>query len=148
MRPILLPVDGPRTSDDDVAPPLSSITLPTGRRSQVRPDAAMDRSPATRATLVALVLCALACLGVVLAPAGPVHAAATVCVAAPDTGCVNGTIRTQAGEPAVGVNLTIDGPGGEITATTGPDGRWSAAVQQPGEYTVTVDESTLPAGET
>jgi branched-chain amino acid transport system permease protein len=108
----------------------------------------MDRSPTARAALLALVLAALACLGVLVAPVGTAQAAVALCVPAPDTGCINGTIRTAAGQPAVGVGLTIDGPAGESTASTGPDGRWSAPVGEAGEYTVTLDEATLPAGET
>ncbi len=108
----------------------------------------MDRSPTARAVLLALALAALACLGVVASPAPNAHAAVAVCAPAADTGCINGTMRTSAGQPAVGVELTIDGPGGESTATTGPDGRWSAPITEAGEYTVTVDEATLPAGET
>lgn len=114
----------------------------------MRAEATMDRSPTARAALLALVLATLACLGVLVAPAGAAHATVTLCVPAPDTGCINGTIRTAAGQPAVGVGLTIDGPAGESAATTGPDGRWSAPVSEAGEYTVTLDEATLPAGET
>ncbi|WNB87013.1 ABC transporter permease subunit [Cellulomonas sp. ATA003] len=111
----------------------------------------MDRSPTTRAAcsrLLALLVGALALLGTLLGPAGTARAAVAECVPDASTGCVTGTLRTAAGDPAVGVTLTVEGPGGEVTATSGPDGRWSAPVDEAGEYTVTLDPSTLPAGET
>ena len=114
----------------------------------MRPHATLDRSPTARALLLALVLAALACVGAVLAPAGPARAAATVCVADASTGCINGTLRTAAGQPAAGVRLEIEGPAGTSEVTSGPDGRWSASVTEAGDYTVTLDEATLPAGET
>jgi branched-subunit amino acid ABC-type transport system permease component len=73
--------------------------------------------------------------------------AAEACVADASTGCVGGTIRTSAGEPAVGVVLTVEGQGQTVEATTDDTGRWSAAVTAAGEYAVTVDEATLPDGE-
>ncbi len=53
----------------------------------------------------------------------------------------------DAGEVGIaGVEITIDGPSGPVTATTGPDGSWLATGLAPGLYGVTVDPSTLPAG--
>ncbi|MBX9245054.1 branched-chain amino acid ABC transporter permease [Actinotalea ferrariae] len=75
-------------------------------------------------------------------------AATEQCAPTGESACINGTIRTAAGEPAVGVALTIEGEGQELAATTGPDGRWSASVTSAGTYSVTLDEGTLPAGET
>ncbi|MFI2752249.1 branched-chain amino acid ABC transporter permease [Cellulomonas sp. P22] len=43
--------------------------------------------------------------------------------------------------------LTIEGGGQSVEATTDADGRWAAAVTAAGEYTVTLDEASLPAGE-
>lgn len=82
-----------------------------------------------------------------LAAAGPASAATEPCSPTPESGCLGGTIRTSAGEPAVGVELAITGPE-ELTAVTGPDGRWAVSIATAGEYTVTVDEATLPEGET
>ena len=80
--------------------------------------------------------------------AGSVPAATSgACAPTPETGCIGGTIRTSAGEPAVGVELEVAGPGDPITVVTGPDGRWATPVPEAGDYVVTVDESTLPAGE-
>jgi branched-chain amino acid transport system permease protein len=80
--------------------------------------------------------------------AAPARAATEGCVADTATGCVNGTIRTADQQPAVGVVLEVAGPGGSVSATTDADGRWTAAVTAAGEYTVTLDTATLPAGET
>jgi branched-chain amino acid transport system permease protein len=89
---------------------------------------------------------------VLLAPTpwttSPAGATTEGCVADAATGCIGGTIRTSAGEPAVGVALTIEGQGESIEATTDDTGRWSAAVTTAGDYTVTLDEETLPDGET
>jgi branched-subunit amino acid ABC-type transport system permease component len=95
--------------------------------------------------LVATVLTTL--LGTTVA-AAPSHAAAVACSPDRETACINGTIRTEAGEPAVGVSLTVEGPGGTATVETDAAGRWSAPVTESGEYTVTLDVETLPAGET
>ncbi len=46
----------------------------------------------------------------------------------------------------LGVEVTVDGPSGPITVTTGPDGSWLVPGLAPGLYGVTVDVSTLPAG--
>ena len=75
-------------------------------------------------------------------------AAAAGCVADASTGCIGGTIRSAAGQPAAGVVLKVEGQGQSVEATTDDTGRWSAAVTAAGEYTVTLDEKTLPAGET
>ena len=78
----------------------------------------------------------------------PLAAATEACAPTPESACIGGTIRTAAGEPAVGVALQVAGVDETVDATTGPDGRWSAAVTSAGTYTVTLDAATLPAGET
>lgn len=108
------------------------------------------RPPGVRARLL---VCAGLLTGLLLtlglpgltAPAG---AAADGCTPDATTGCLTGTVRTSAGQPAAGVVLRIDGPGGATEATTDASGRWTAAVTAPGEYTVELDVATLPAGET
>ncbi|WP_242511213.1 branched-chain amino acid ABC transporter permease [Pengzhenrongella frigida] len=107
----------------------------------------MDRSPLARRALLATLVAILALLAL-LVPAGPAHAADDVCVPGPTTGCINGTIRTAAGDPAVGIALTATGPDGEHTVTTGPEGRWSITVTAAGDFSVLLDVATLPAGET
>lgn len=109
----------------------------------------MDRSTAARApkALAVLALLLLTAFMTLVLP-GAAHAAtAAECVADPATGCINGTIRTSTQQPAVGVALEIAGPGGTSQATTDATGRWSVAVTAAGDYTVTLDVATLPAGE-
>lgn len=86
-----------------------------------------------------------AVLGVVAAPAG---AQPAECVPDAATACIQGTLRTSAGDPAVGVALSVEGPTDTFEATTDDAGKWFVTVLEPGEYTVTLDETTLPAGET
>ncbi len=107
--------------------------------------ATRDRSTARGPlALGVLVLTALLILGL----PGAAHAATTDCVADATTGCINGTIRTADQEAAVGVVLEIAGGGTTTQATTDDTGRWSATVTVAGDYTVTLDTSTLPSGET
>ena len=113
----------------------------------MREVATMNRSPLIHRALLATLVALLALLAVAL-PGGAAGAAVEACAADAATGCVNGTIRTAAGEPAAGITLEVRGPGGAQTVTTGPDGRWSVALTAAGDYTITVDEATLPAGET
>ncbi|WP_133753265.1 ABC transporter permease subunit [Naumannella halotolerans] len=75
-------------------------------------------------------------------------AAADDCVPDSSTGCIAGTIRTAAGDPAEGVELTATGPAGELSASTDDTGAWAMAVEEAGTYEVSLDEATLPEGET
>jgi branched-chain amino acid transport system permease protein len=51
------------------------------------------------------------------------------------------------GEPLEGVTLVIDGPGGEQEVETDENGQWRVSVpERNADYTVTLDESTLPEG--
>lgn len=111
----------------------------------MRPAATRDRS--TAGALAALGVLVLSLLLTLVAPA-TARAATAGCVADAATGCLNGTIRTAGQQPAVGVVLDVEGPGGTGTATTDADGRWTVAVTAAGDYTVTLDTATLPAGET
>ena len=111
----------------------------------MRAHASLDRNRGALRVVTTLALALLALLTVATSPAA---AATETCVADTSTGCVNGTIRTADGEPVEGAVLTLTGPGGESTATTGADGRWSAPVTEPGEYQVELDVATVPEGET
>jgi branched-chain amino acid transport system permease protein len=111
----------------------------------VRRAATRDRS--TAGALAALGVLLLSLLLTLAAPA-TARAATAGCVADAATGCLNGTIRTADQQPAAGVVLDVEGPGGTSTATTDADGRWTVAVTAAGDYTVTLDVATLPAGET
>ena len=59
---------------------------------------------------------------------------------------VSGNVQLD-GEPLEGVHLTIDGPGGKQEVETDADGQWRVSVPERNtEYSVTLDESTLPSG--
>lgn len=51
-----------------------------------------------------------------------------------------------ADEPLADVLLVIDGGGFRVEVESGADGRWAVGVPERGEFTVTLDESTLPEG--
>ncbi len=51
-----------------------------------------------------------------------------------------------ADEPLGGVLLVVDGGGFSVEVESGDDGRWAVGVPEKGEFTVTLDESTLPEG--
>jgi branched-chain amino acid transport system permease protein len=89
----------------------------------------------------------LAALVALVGLAGSAAAATEPCAPSPEIACLGGTIRTSAGDPATGVALTVEGPETQ-TAVTDETGRWSVALATAGDYTVTVDVATLPAGET
>jgi hypothetical protein len=50
---------------------------------------------------------------------------------------------TLGGRPQPGVSVTIDGPGGPPPVTSGPDGSFTAGGLEPGEYRVSVPETTV-----
>lgn len=108
------------------------IPSPSGIRVRVR----------RAALLLAAVLLAL--IGTLfVSPAA--HAAD--CSPSAANGCVQGTIKQSTGDAATGVTLTLTGPSDEQTTTTDDNGRWAFSVESEGEYTVTVDASTLPGGQ-
>ncbi len=109
--------------------------------------ATLDRSPTLRRGASVVLVLLVASLALLLAPS-PAHAATGPCVADEATGCIIGTIRTAAGEPAPGISITVEGAGSTVTVTTDETGRWTAPVTASGDYTVTLDTDTLPAGET
>lgn len=98
-------------------------------------------------TLFTVVGMALLGLVTISAPA-----AANTCTPNATTACVQGTIKTSTGEGAEGVNLTLNGEGDlaslpEQTTESDAEGRWSFAVEEAGQFTVTVDPDSLPEGE-
>src|SRR6478736_1822328 len=152
-----LPVIAPKRSIPTVTPTHSRPPDPPRARcrqvdavdhdrteDQVRRVATRDRSTAGAPAALGVLLLAVLFL---LAVPGTARAAVAGCVADAATGCINGTIRTADQQPAVGVVLDVEGPGGTTQATTDAEGRWTAAVTEAGTYTVTLDEATLPAGE-
>lgn len=70
------------------------------------------------------------------------HAATDVCVADTTTACFNGTIKGV----GAGVEITVEGNGQTVVVTTDADGKWSAPVTESGDYTITLNEETLPEG--
>jgi hypothetical protein len=50
---------------------------------------------------------------------------------------------TLGGRPQPGVTVTIDGPGGPPPATSGPDGTFTVGGLEPGEYRVSIPETTV-----
>ncbi|WP_243698201.1 MULTISPECIES: branched-chain amino acid ABC transporter permease [unclassified Curtobacterium] len=70
------------------------------------------------------------------------------CTVSPTNGCIQGTILDSARKPASGVDVDVAGPSGfTATSTTTDAGRWSVSVPASGQYTVTVDQDTLPKGQ-
>jgi neutral amino acid transport system permease protein len=59
---------------------------------------------------------------------------------------VSGNVQLD-GEPLGGVELNVSGNGIDTDVVTGDDGKWAVGVpEKNAEYTVTLDESTLPEG--
>jgi len=77
---------------------------------------------------------------------GTAHAATTPCSPDDATACLNVTVTVPGSGPAAGVALSVEGEGETVAATTDAAGKASVPLTAAGEYTVTVDESTLPAG--
>ncbi|MCE0456690.1 branched-chain amino acid ABC transporter permease [Curtobacterium flaccumfaciens pv. flaccumfaciens] len=109
------------------------------------------RRPVLAAVLVAAFLATFLIDWAVTLPAfSATSAPATsqACTVSPDNGCIQGTITDSEREPAEGVDVDVTGPSGfDQTATTNGDGRWSVSVDTAGEYTVSVDQGTLPKGQ-
>jgi neutral amino acid transport system permease protein len=58
---------------------------------------------------------------------------------------ISGNVQLD-GEPLAGVVLIVDGPGGEQEVETDENGQWRVSVPEKDDYTVTLDEDTLPEG--
>ncbi len=70
--------------------------------------------------------------------------AAELCMPDEQTSCLVGTLRTEEG-PVADIDLTISDPAGtETTVTTDDAGKWNLPATEAGEYTVTIDEDSLP----
>lgn len=71
-------------------------------------------------------------------------AVGTMCMPSDSTGCIAGTLRTEA-DVLAGVDLTVTSADGEVqTVTTDDNGKWSVTVTKPGAYTVAIDEASMP----
>jgi branched-chain amino acid transport system permease protein len=82
--------------------------------------------------------------------AAPAASAAdpTPCTPDAQTGCLTLIMNGADGQPLPGVQADVSGASGTTTITTGADGRAVLAIAQAGDYTVTLDVATLPAGQT
>lgn len=58
---------------------------------------------------------------------------------------ISGIVRL-ADDPLADVRLVIAGGGFSVEVESGEDGRWAVGVPERGEFTVTLDENTLPEG--
>lgn len=91
-------------------------------------------------------------LGILLATFGALFSAtpalaADTCTQDATTACIQGIVRSSDKEPIADAEISLTGPGGADTTTSGEDGRWFFAVDAAGEYTVTIDPATLPEGQ-
>ncbi|MRG61267.1 branched-chain amino acid ABC transporter permease [Agromyces sp. CFH 90414] len=86
-----------------------------------------------------LIAALAAVIAVVTLTAGPAAAAEG------DPYRISGNVQLD-GEPLEGVRLVIDGPGGEQEVETDENGQWRVSVPEKDDYTVTLDEETLPEG--
>ena len=120
----------------------------TAPPAQARPLAHRDNQKRRLGRLRRLLAGLIVATGAVLTLAGPASATEGQCVPSASIACLGGKIQTAAGEPAVGVSVTAEGNGESVSTTTGADGSWSLAVTGDGDYAVSVDPATLPAGET
>lgn len=97
--------------------------------------------------LAAVTVASLVALWLVVAGGTPA-AAADPCTPDPSTACINGTLRTSGGAPAPDVSISIAlGDAAPVVVTSDAEGKWVLAVTSAGDYTVTLDPATLPAGE-
>jgi len=74
-------------------------------------------------------------------------AATAPCVSTETSACIQGTVKASTGDPAVGVDLLIETTNFSQVVTTDAAGKWVISVTIAGQYTVTLDTATLPAGQ-
>ncbi|UZN01557.1 branched-chain amino acid ABC transporter permease [Cellulomonas sp. S1-8] len=111
----------------------------------MRAVACRDRSVALRRGGAGVLLVLLSALSTILV-GGAAHAATAPCSPDDATACLNVTVTVPGTGPVAGVTLTVEGGDEPVTATTDDAGKVSVTLTAAGDYTVTVDESTLPAG--
>lgn len=111
----------------------------------MRAVACRDRSVALRRGGAGVLLALLVALST-LVVTGPAHAATTPCSPDDATACLNVTVTVVGSGPAAGVALSVEGEGEPVAVTTDAAGKVSVPLTADGDYTVRVDEATLPAG--
>lgn len=106
------------------------------------------KSPDSRRLAGILLILATLVMTLVSAFSATAANAATECTPDAKTGCVQGIIKTSAGDAAAGVGIELTGGSADAqTTTTDAEGRWVFAATKAGPYTVSVDEATLPEGQ-
>jgi neutral amino acid transport system permease protein len=70
------------------------------------------------------------------------------CAATATVGCLQGKVIDDNKNPVAGVKVSVSGPAGEGSVKTSKEGQFFFKVTQAGQYTVTLDTSTLPKGVT
>ena len=109
----------------------------------------LKRVPGPRKFAAALILASVAIIGGLTFGAAPAFAATTEpCQVSTTTGCIQGTVRTSAGDPAVGVKLTVIGGDVNKSIQTDDAGKWALPITVAGPYTIALDTASLPNGET
>lgn len=109
----------------------------------------LKRVPGPQKFAAALILASVAIIGGLTFGAAPAFAATTKpCQVSSTTGCIQGTVRTSAGDPAVGVKLTVIGGDVNKSIQTDDAGKWALPITVAGPYTIALDTASLPNGET
>lgn len=109
----------------------------------------LKRVPGPQKFAAALILASVAIIGGLTFGAAPAFAATTEpCQVSTTTGCIQGTVRTSAGDPAVGVKLTVIGGDVNKSIQTDDAGKWALPITVAGPYTIALDTASLPNGET
>jgi neutral amino acid transport system permease protein len=110
--------------------------------------ARMRTTMLTTLLLVTLTMLAGPALAASEAGSGSRSDAQTGAVLAQGGESARGTLRDGDGEPVVGVVITVRSADGDLIdeATSDGDGNWEVPLPGPGDYTATLDTSTLPEG--
>ncbi|GAA1687454.1 hypothetical protein GCM10009808_00590 [Microbacterium sediminicola] len=99
----------------------------------------ITRATSTRSRWGAALAVLLTLIGLVALPSAAV-------AAEDDPYRISGNVQLE-GEPLEGVEMIVDGPGGEQIAVTDEAGQWFVGVpEKNADYTVTLNEDTLPEG--
>jgi neutral amino acid transport system permease protein len=109
----------------------------------------LKRVPRPQKFAAAFILASVAIIGGLSFGAAPAVSATTEpCQVSTTTGCIQGTVRTSAGDPAVGVKLTVIGGDVNKSIQTDDAGKWALPITVAGPYTIALDTASLPNGET
>ena len=104
----------------------------------------MSRGVPRRAPAIALIALIVSFLGLSF-QAFPAHAAD--CVPDAQTGCIQGIVKSSAGDPLPGIEIALSGVDAAADTATDANGRWVFPVTAGGTYTVSLNTDTLPEGQ-